>query len=43
MALCQLPKGAHLAGEVETSARRQTPTKHGREAAEHGEDGSRNP
>lgn len=26
------PKGAHPAGEAETSARRQTPNKHGREA-----------
>lgn len=43
MALCQLPNGAHPAGEVETSARRQNPTKDGRKASEQGEDGSLNP
>ena len=36
----QLPNGAHPAGEAETSARRQRPTKDRREAAE---DGSLNP
>lgn len=36
----QLPKGAHPAGEAETSARRHRPTKDRREAAE---DGSLNP